>query len=129
MTQWYDSVPIFVFRFSRFALLSCTQLTCTCSLLFDEETSCYRSALLPSFDASAAALDALCPQTSSCLNASLCNPAVTGAQGCACVQVEKEVVKAIRQMEEVEVEVKKKKEVSSRIKQLRRQVSKTLAAM
>lgn len=42
-----------------------------------------------------------------------------------CVQVEKEVVKAIRQMEEVEVEVKKKKEVSSRVKQLRRQVSVT----
>lgn len=39
------------------------------------------------------------------------------------VQVEKEVVKAIRQMEEVEVEVKKKKEVSSRVKQLRKQVS------
>jgi len=38
------------------------------------------------------------------------------------VQVEKEVVKAIRQMEEVEVEVKKKKEVSSRVKQLRKQV-------
>lgn len=45
------------------------------------------------------------------------------------MQVEKEVVKAIRQMEEVEVEVKKKKEVSSRVKQLRRQVSKTLAAI
>ena len=43
----------------------------------------------------------------------------------ACVQVEKEVVKAIRQMEEVEVEVKKKKEVSSRVKQLRRQVGLT----
>lgn len=41
------------------------------------------------------------------------------------VQVEKEVVKAIRQMEEVEMEVKKKKEVSSRVKQLRRQVSLT----
>lgn len=39
------------------------------------------------------------------------------------MQVEKEVVKAIRQMEEVEVEVKKKKEVSGRVKQLRRQVS------
>ncbi|DBA98352.1 hypothetical protein WJX82_002463 [Trebouxia sp. C0006] len=38
-------------------------------------------------------------------------------------KVEKEVVKAIRQMEEVEVEVKKKKEVSSRVKQLRKQVS------
>lgn len=46
-------------------------------------------------------------------------------QSLACVQVEKEVVKAIRQMEEVEVEVKKKKEVSSRVKQLRRQVSAT----
>lgn len=46
-------------------------------------------------------------------------------QSLACVQVEKEVVKAIRQMEEVEVEVKKKKEVSSRVKQLRRQVSVT----
>ena len=46
---------------------------------------------------------------------------------CACVQVEKEVVKAIRQMEEVDVEVKKKKEVSSRVKQLRRQVSVTCA--
>lgn len=42
------------------------------------------------------------------------------------MQVEKEVVKAIRQMEEVEVEAKKKKEVSSRVKQLRRQVSVTL---
>lgn len=31
-------------------------------------------------------------------------------------------MKAIRQMEEVEVEVKKKKEVSSRVKQLRKQV-------
>lgn len=41
------------------------------------------------------------------------------------MQVEKEVVKAIRQMEEVEVEVKRKKEVSSRVKQLRRQVSVT----
>lgn len=41
------------------------------------------------------------------------------------MQVEKEVVKAIRQMEEVEVEVKRKKEVSSRVKQLRRQVSAT----
>lgn len=48
---------------------------------------------------------------------------------CACVQVEKEVVKAIRQMEEVEVEVKKKKEVSSRVKQLRRQVSVTRAVL
>ena len=38
------------------------------------------------------------------------------------MQVEKEVVKAIRQMEEVEVEVRKKKEVSGRVKQLRRQV-------
>ena len=44
------------------------------------------------------------------------------------VQVEKEVVKAIRQMEEVEVEVKKKKEVSSRVKQLRRQVSLTFCS-
>ena len=40
------------------------------------------------------------------------------------MQVDKEVVKAIRQMEEVEVEVRKKKEVSSRVKQLRRQVRK-----
>ncbi|KAL0042016.1 hypothetical protein WJX77_000793 [Trebouxia sp. C0004] len=38
-------------------------------------------------------------------------------------KVEKEVVKAIKQMEEVEVEVKKKKEVSSRVKQLRKQVN------
>ncbi len=38
------------------------------------------------------------------------------------LQVDKEVVKAITQMEEVEVEVKKKKEVSSRVKQLRKQV-------
>ncbi|DBA85310.1 hypothetical protein WJX79_007297 [Trebouxia sp. C0005] len=38
-------------------------------------------------------------------------------------KVEKEVVKAIRQMEEVEIEVKKKKEVSSRVKQLRKQVN------
>ena len=41
------------------------------------------------------------------------------------MQVDKEVVKAIRQMEEVEVEVKKKKEVSSRVKQLRKQVRQT----
>lgn len=46
----------------------------------------------------------------------------------ASVQVEKEVVKAIRQMEEVEVEFKKKKEVSSRVKQLRRQVSLTICS-
>lgn len=62
--------------------------------------------------------------SSNCLNAMMCTPALY-IRLCVCVQVEKEVVKAIRQMEEVEVEVKKKKEVSSRVKQLRRQVSVT----
>lgn len=38
------------------------------------------------------------------------------------MQVEKEILKAIQHMEEVEVEVKKKKEISSRVKQLRKQV-------
>lgn len=39
------------------------------------------------------------------------------------MQVEKEIVKAIQHMEEVEVEVKRKKEISSKVKQLRKQVS------
>ena len=38
------------------------------------------------------------------------------------MQVEKEIVKAIQHMEEVEVEVKRKKEISSKVKQLRKQV-------
>lgn len=42
---------------------------------------------------------------------------------CVSAQVEKEIVKAIQHMEEVEVEVKKKKEISSRVKHLRKQVT------
>lgn len=38
------------------------------------------------------------------------------------MQVEKDLVKAIQHMEEVEVEVKKKKEISSKVKDLRKQV-------
>ena len=43
-------------------------------------------------------------------------------QQCVSAQVEKEIVKAVQHMEEVEVEVKKKKEISSRVKHLRKQV-------
>ena len=38
------------------------------------------------------------------------------------MQVEKDLVKAIQHMEEVEVEVRKKKEISSKVKDLRKQV-------